>query len=417
MSKFAYKAEGELNSKYLLELLQDYLAKILEVNDTKGIVEDNFNINTKSSRVVKWFKDKTKRIKLNKTVIENYNKVLATQYVNEIQNKLQIFLQTNVLEAKQFFDLKQILKAIKFDVVIPEIEENRNKVIIQSQKKFLNCLNDIKYLKYASIDYILYDSPVNELKPFLSDKVSVHNVDFKTLQNIVKKFIDLRYAELTQNNFEEYEHVFNAREEDFYKDNITDNGVGEDVEAFIREKMFEKLNLYNNDRLVEDNQLEANKIDNLLKRLKLLKIERMMQSLAELKLNLARAKEVIDRCKDIINQSTITGKSSIFLIMDNLYYKLSKKCETLQQKIKLKLQLVDKQKTFDMIGELQNSQSKKLSNEGPDFAPSTNKTKENRTLPNLYDDEDGDGEIHITEDDDSVEAEEEIVIDNNETDN
>ena len=145
MSRFAYKAEGELNSQYLQDLVQDYFEKILKANIFFCDLV-TFKINTKSSRFTSWFKDKTKRIKMSKSLIENYNKVLTTQYVNEIKEKFQIFMETNVLDAKQFFDLKQTLKAINFDIVVPEIEENRNKVINQSRKKFLKCLNDIKYL-------------------------------------------------------------------------------------------------------------------------------------------------------------------------------------------------------------------------------------------------------------------------------
>ena len=97
MSKFGYMAEGELNSKYLLDLIEECLTKYLEANDTNGIVEDDYKINTKANKFAQWFKDKTNRIKINcknKTLLENYNKVLATNYINSIKDKLQIFLQT-----------------------------------------------------------------------------------------------------------------------------------------------------------------------------------------------------------------------------------------------------------------------------------------------------------------------------------
>ena len=413
MSKFTYQAEGEINSQYLLGLLQEYFACLLQSNDTKGIVEDDFKIGVKGSRFARWIKDKFKRFKYSDALIENYNKVLSTQYINEINDRLQIFVQTNVLDARQVYDLKQILKAINFEVVIPELEENRAKAISQSENKFLKCLNDIKYLQFAVSEYVLFDSPVSELKPFLSEKVGCHKANHNTIQSIVQKFVDLRHAELTASNFEPYEVQFKSSEDDFYAEKITDNGVGEDIEAFIRSKMLEKINIAQQlDKLPEDNNEEMAKIDMLLKRLKLYKIEQMLQQLIKLKLNLARAKEVVDTCKDTINQSTISNKASIFLIMDNLYYKLSKKCETLQQKIKSKLQLVDKQKVFEALEQMQNPTSKKTKkNKTSKVDQTEDKQLENsHEIPsNLYDDED-DGEIHISEDDGTVDAEDEIVI-------
>ncbi len=422
MSKFTYQAEGELNSKYMIELLQEYLADLLHANDTKGIEEDEFKINVNGSRFGRWLKDKFTRLKSNDTVTDNYNKILSTRYIYSIKDKLQIFLQTNVLEAKQIFDLNQTLKAINLDIAIPEIEENREKEIIKAQKRFLKCLNDIKYLQYANSEYILFDSPVSELKPFLSEKVSVHKVDYPTVQSIVKKIVDLRYKELTTGEFEPYEVTFKVKEEDFYKDQITDNGVGEDIEAFIRAKMQEKLDISRQtDRLVEDNNADIAKIDALLKRLKLHKIEQMMQALIKLKTDVAKAKEVIDNCKEVINQSTISNKASIFFVMDNRYYALSKKCETLQQKIKVKLQVVDKQKVFDMLEHIQISvgsdteETTILKSGKIKTSKSSNNDDDSNVKPdiasNLYDEDDEDGEIHITEDDGTIDAEEEIVID------
>ena len=100
--------------------------------------------------------------------------------------------------------------------------------------------------------------------------------------------------------------------------------------------------------------------------------------------------------------------------MDNLYYKLSKKCETLQQKAKLKLQLVDKQKVFDLLDQIQNYTPKKQSKQKSSKSTKTENDVSEKDAPsiasNLYDDETND-EIHITEDDGSVDAEDEIVID------
>ena len=430
MSKFAYKAEGELNSKYVLDLLNEYLTHILSTNDTKGIVEDDFKINTKASKFKQSINHTFKRTKFkckNKSLLENYNKVLATHYVNSIQDKLQIFLQTNVLEARQLFELKQTLQAIKFGIVIPEIDENRNKLIYQTQKQFLTCLNDVQYLKNADVDHILYNSPVSDLKPFLSDKVSIHKVNCLELEKLIRQFVGLRYNELTKVDFEPFEPQFKVKRADFYIDSITDSGVGEDVEKFIRSKMIEKLNIFNQEEiLIEERQEQIAKIDKLLKRLKVNKIEYMMQNLIDLKTNQAQVKEVIDNCKDIINASTMTNKATIFLIMDNLYYKLSKKCENLQQKIKLKLQLVDKQKMFATLDVIENPRvttSKKKNKSRIDLADETvakfarkskNNSKSNNQkngiASNLYDDED-DGEISITEDDTSDDDhEDEFVI-------
>ena len=408
MSKFDYKSEGELNSQYLLELIQEYLLKLLEANSTNGIVEDDFKINTKSNKFVRWFKHLFSNIKFkfkNKSLVESYNKVLSTKYVNEINDKIQIFLQTNVLEAKQIFDLKQVLTAINFEIILPEIDENRYKVIRKSQRQLLKALNDIKYLKNADTQYILYNSPVRDLKPFLSDKVSIHKVDYKQIQQLLKQYIQVKLNELTTFEFEPHEVKFISKNEDFYYDTITDNGIGEEVESYIRQRMIEKLAISRQDDvLLEEKEEQTAKIDSLLKRLKIGKIEQMMQTLIKLKTNQAQAKEVIDKCKDTINASTITNKATIFLIMDNLYYKLSKKCELLQQKIKLKLQLVDKVKMFNMLEQYQNS-----FNTSVQTKTKTSSTQSKDYMTGLYNEDDIE-DIHVVEDDSSDSAEDEIVI-------
>ncbi|MBQ3502443.1 MAG: hypothetical protein IJA72_02150, partial [Clostridia bacterium] len=352
MSKFAYRAEGELNSQYLLDLLNDYLDKAEQSNDVNGIVEDNFNINVKSNRFVRFVKDKFKRIKFafgNSTLLENYNKVLSTEHINNIKDKIQIFLQTNVLEPKQIMLLKNTLSAINFDIVLPEIDENRCKVIGQARRRFLSSLNDVKYLKHANVEYVLFNSPVNELKPFLSDKVSTHKLNAKELAKLVKQFVNTKCEELNNFEIEEIEPQFKAKPEDFYANNITEAGIGEDVEEFIRSKMLEKLNISKQEEtLIEDRLEKIAKIDALLKKLKLHKIEQMLQKWIEYQTNIAQAKEVVDKCKELINESTLTNKKTIFLVMDNLYYKLTTKCDKLQDRIKFRLQLVDKQKMFSM---------------------------------------------------------------------
>ncbi len=404
MSKFDYKAEGELNSQYLLDLLNDYLDKVLQANDTNGIVEDDFKINPKANRFAQWFNHTTKSMGLklkNKSKLENYNHVLALQYTKSIQDKIQIFTQTNVLSAKQFFDLKQVLKAIKFDIVLPELEANRDKVIKQSEKQFLRALNDVKYLRNATIDYVLFNPPVDDIKPFLSDKVTSHTLDMLQLHNLITNFVNKRHNELIADEFESYEVEFDTKVEYFYAYNITDSGIGEDVERFIRSKMLQKLEILAHDEeLMEDRQAQVKEIDLLLKRLKVNKIEQMMQKLLVLQTNQAQAKEVLDKCKDIINSSTITGKSSIFLVMDNLYYRLCKKCDALMQKIKLKLQMVDKEKMFALLETIESEQTNTTSEKASSFKG---------IASDLYDDDEPD-EIHISEDDD-VEAEDEVVID------
>lgn len=432
MSKFDYKAEGKLDSQYLLELLNEYLEKISQANDVNGIVEDNFNINPKSNRFIKCVKDKLKRIKFvftNGALAENYNKVLAIQYINNIKEKIQIFLETNVLEPNEIIELKNTLQAINFDIVLPEIDEHRYKVLKRAKKRFLAINNDVKYLKHSNVEYVLFNSPVPELKPFLSEKVSLHKVNVPELQKLVRQFANLKYEELNNFNIEGKEPEFKAKPEDFYQDSITDNGIGEEVEKFVRGKMLEKLNISKQDEnLPEDNDAEIVKIDNLLKRLKLGKIEHMLQNWIRLKTNIAQAKEVVDKCKDIINSSTITNKHGIFLIMDNLYYKLTKKCDKLEEQIKLKLQLVDKQKMFSMLEQIENPEpnipkrkkrSNDLAEETETLSAPERKTKtkdedinKKDITSDLYDDDDG-HEIHITEDDGTDDAEDEIVIDDN----
>ena len=127
-----------------------------------------------------------------------------------------------------------------------------------------------------------------------------------------------------------------------------------------------------------------------------------MQKLAVLKCNQAHVKEVIDNCKDSINKSTLTNKENIFLVMDALYYKLCKKCEKLQQKIKLKLELVDKQKLFDILQNLGKEEQNQINKE--DKAKSNN-----LDYQGLYD-EDESSEILIEYGEGDDRAEEEVVI-------
>lgn len=357
MSKFEYMTQGELNSQYLLDLINDYTAKLLEANNTNGVVEAGFKINTKASSFVRWFNNFTTRVGIyfkHNTNLENYNKNLSTQYLNEILDKLTIFLQTNVLAPREIFDIIQTLKAINFTRVIPVIESNRNKAIKHSEKRFLRVTKDIKYLNNAISDYVLFTSPVNEIKPFLSDKVSLHKVDINDITTIFEMFINLKHSELTAFNFEEYEPEFNVKVVDFYKEYLTSNGVGEEVETYIRDKMLEKLSIIEQDDILpEDKQDKLAGIDNWLKRIGLFKLQQMMTNLAKLKYNQAKVKEVIDECKDKIKISTIANKDKIFLTMDAEYYDLSNKCDKLASKVKIKLQSIDKTKLFDLIAKLQ----------------------------------------------------------------
>ncbi len=423
MSKFDYMAEGELNSQYLLDLLNDYLDKIEQANDIKGIVEDNFNINTKANKFVRFFKDRFKRIKFtftHKALLENYNKVLVSEHIKNIKEKIAIFLQTNVLEPRQIVQLKSTLTAIKFNIVLPEIDEYRHKGIKQARKRLLTCLNDIKYLKNASIDHILFNSPVRDLKPFMSNKVTMHKLNIKELSKLVKQFIDTKCEELNYFEIDEVEPTFKAKPEDFYAESIIENGIGAEVEEFIRDKMEDKFEILNQeDQLPEVTAIKIDAINKSLKKLKLLKIEQMMQKWVEYKTNIAHVKEVVDNCKELINSSTLANKKNIFLIMDNLYYKLTTKCDQLQGQIKLKLQLVDKQKVFAMIESMDEMDKNSASDD--EFETLSipqrkgninNKAYASKGIAsNLYDDEDEQHEIHISEDDTDSEAEEEIVID------
>ena len=226
-----------------------------------------------------------------------------------------------------------------------------------------------------------------------------------------------------QTEFEPFEPEFKTDINQFYNERITDNGVGEDVEDFIRSKMLEKLEIAKHEeRLIEDINEDIAQVDLLLKRLKVGKIEQMIQQLIKLKYDLSRVKEVIDSCKEIINGTTIPNKSQLFLIMDNLYYKLSKKCETLEQKTKSKLQVVDKQKLFNMLDMIQNpqpkpSKKKKVKNSDEDFDnleelnQTLNQPQKTDITSNLYDDDDNDSEIDISEDGGSDNSDDEIIID------
>ena len=173
MSQFDYMAEGELNSNYLLDLTKDYLNKLSKTNDTNEIADDDYKINPNANKFARWIKNWFKQVgfKFNKKANrENYNKVLSTKYTQAILDKIEIYLQTNVLESKQFFELTSTLKAIKFDDVVPPLEEYRHRAIKLSQKQLSKTIQDAKYLEYARSKYILYNSPVDDLKPFFRYK-------------------------------------------------------------------------------------------------------------------------------------------------------------------------------------------------------------------------------------------------------
>ena len=423
MSQFDYLAEGRLDSNYLLELIKDYLDKLSKVNDTKGIADDDYKINPNANKFSRWFNNFFRQIgfKFNKNANrENYGKVLSSKYIQAILDKIQIYLQTDVLEAKQFFELTSTLKAIKFDDVVPPLEEYRYRAIKSSQNKLSKTIQDAKYLQYARSNYILYNSPVDDLKPFLSKEVSEHTIDYTQIQTLISQYISVRYAELMQTDFAPFEPEFKTDINEFYNEKITDNGVGEDVEEFIRSKMLEKLEIAKHEeRLIEDINNDIAQIDLLLKRLKIGKIEQMIQQLIKLKYDLSRVKEVMESCKDTINATTIPNKPQLFLIMDNLYYKLSKKCETLEQKTKSKLQIVDKQKLFNMLDMIQNPQtkpskkkkSKTIDEDFDEDLEELNQPQKTDITSNLYDDDDKDSEIDISEDGGSDNSDDEIIID------
>lgn len=423
MSQFDYLAEGRLDSNYLLELIKDYLDKLSKVNDTKGIADDDYKINPNANKFSRWFNNFFRQIgfKFNKNANrENYGKVLSSKYIQAILDKIQIYLQTDVLEANQFFELTSTLKAIKFDDVVPPLEEYRYRAIKSSQNKLSKTIQDAKYLQYARSNYILYNSPVDDLKPFLSKEVSEHTIDYTQIQTLISQYISVRYAELMQTDFAPFEPEFKTDINEFYNEKITDNGVGEDVEEFIRSKMLEKLEIAKHEeRLIEDINNDIAQIDLLLKRLKIGKIEQMIQQLIKLKYDLSRVKEVMESCKDTINATTIPNKPQLFLIMDNLYYRLSKKCETLEQKTKSKLQIVDKQKLFTMLDMIQNPQtkpskkkkSKTIDEDFDEDLEELNQPQKTDITSNLYDDDDKDSEIDISEDGGSDNSDDEIIID------
>lgn len=429
MSQFDYLADGKLDSNYLIELIKEYLDKLSQVNDTNGIVDDDYKINPNANKFARWFNSVFKQVKFkfNKNANrDNYYKVLTNAYVQTILDKIQIYMQTQVLEARQFFELTSTLKAIKFDVVVPILEEYRYRAIKTSQRKLANTIQDAKYLKYARSNYILYNSPVHDLKPFLSKKVTEHTIDYTQLQTILKQYINVRYSELIQTDFEPYKPEFKTDINEFYNETITSNAVGEEVEEFIRSKMHEKLEIQkSDDRLVEDINKDISQIDLLLKRLKVGKIEQMLQELVKYKYDLSRVAEVVELCKDTINSTTIPNKAQIFLLMDNLYYKLSKKCEILQLQAKSKIQKINKQKLFNTLDMLQNPQTKaskknkskieyydsELDADLKQLESIKNKHKANSITSNLYDDDDEDSEIDISEDGGSDNSDDEIIID------
>ena len=319
-------------------------------NDTNGVQEDEYNIDPNKNWFVLLFKDVTTRLLNEDDIMDNYNRVLATEYVKFINTKIDVFMQTNILSPKQVWGLKQILKAIRFNSVIPLLERCREKAFRLAEKDLFKTISHIRGLRYSKSNYILFNSPVDELKPFLSDKVAEHNINTCALITLLKHFTSFKYKELNTFGFEPINVRFVAKKEDFYKDRVIDSGVGEEVEEFIWSKMMEKVEiLKQGNKFLDDADQKIAEIDYLLKRLKLNKIEKMLQEIIVLKTNIAQAKEVVDSCMDLINTSVIPHKDKIFLAIDNMFYKLSKKCETLQQKAKQKLQLIDKEKIFEMV--------------------------------------------------------------------
>ena len=128
--------------------------------------------------------------------------------------------------------------------------------------------------------------------------------------------------------------------------------------------------------------------------------------------SIENTKKVVDKCKEVINTSTLANNQNIFLTMDNLYYRLLNKCEKLEAQIKLKLQMVDKQKVLALYEQIKDQYSVNQEEtyetlEKPRASIKTTKFKSIAT--DLYDEEDS-HEIDITEDDDS-DAEDEIIID------
>lgn len=452
MSKFGYKSAGELNSQYLLDLINEYFSLMLVANDINGEDKSGRDIDIKASYLSQNVKDWFNRLHLKNGPIpklEDYDKKVSTLYINSILQKLQIFLQTDVLTPKEIFDIKQMLKTIGFKKVVPIIEESRIDAITKSEKMFLKCLKEVNKLKYANSEYILFNSPVLELKPFLSDKVSIHKVNVEAIQVLISQFVDMRNCELNDfAKFKEVEIELPHNAIDFYKDKVIESGVGEDIESYIRNKMLDKLEIDNKDDVL-DTQKEKATIDAELKRVGLYKIEQLMENLAVIKCEQANAKEILGKCKEMLNKSTLANKEQIFLTMDKLYYKLTNKCEKLEGKIKNKLQAIDKQKVFNLIDKVKdevnnskkqhknnkielenlekNNLQENLNDDSLDVnqqSNANNKTiqasKDNLTHDNkasrayndgLYDDDDDDGEIDIVEDDTSEDMpENEIVI-------
>lgn len=403
MSKFTYLAEGEISSNYLFELLNEYLDNVIEANDTKGIMEDAFKIDVTASGFKRGFNDFKNRLHIkfkNKNALENYNKLVSFNYAKNIKNRLKIYQTANMLEAKDLFEIIQISKTIGFDRIIPEIEANRDKAIYKCDKSVLKTISDTKYLKNAITERVLFNSPVEDIKPFLSDKVSKHLVQIDVLNEIIARFVAERDNELYKLDFEEYTPDFENNLEDFYHTQITSDGIGEDVEDFIRSKMLQKLAISKQEEtLVEDRLSQIAVVDALLKRLGVAKIEKLMQKLIKMNCNKAQAKEGIEKCKKLLEKSTIENKENIFLAMDSILYKLDDKCKKLAEKVKLKLQLVDKEHLFELARTLadEDEKSKKPT-------PTISKPEEKQ-------------EIHISEDgSNDLSNDEEFVIDENDND-
>lgn len=351
MSKFGYLEQGELNSSYLYGLLNEYLDNIIEMNSVADTnIENKYKVDVGASNFKRGFSDWKNRLHISKKSIDEYNKLVSSNYAKLVKNRLKIYMTSNILENKDLFEIIQISKAIGFDRVIPEVEANRNKAIGKCNKEVLKIVNDSKFLKDAISERVLFDSQVEEIKPFLSEQVSPHIIHIKTLNDVVVKLVEYRTNELAQLNFEEYYPKFDNNLEDFYHIQITSDGVGEDVEDFIRGKMLQKLAISKQEELaVEDRLAQVASVDNLLKKLGLTKVEKLMQKLIKLRCMEAQAKEGIDSCKGLLNSSNIENKKNIFLTMDAILYKLSNQCKKLTEKVKLKLQLIDKEKLFEQI--------------------------------------------------------------------
>lgn len=401
MSKFGYLEQKELKATYIYELLNEYLDNVIEANLVSDGVETKFKVDVGASNFRRKFSDWKNRLHANKKTLDDYDKLVSMCYAKSVKNRLKIYMTSNILQPKDLFEIIQISKTIGFDKVIPEIEVNRNKAIAKCNKAVLKSISDTQFLKNARSERVLFNSQVDEIVPFMSDKVSPHFVIVDVLNDIIVKLVELNTNELGQLEFEQYVPEFESKLEDFYQMQITSDGVGEDVEYFIRGKMLQKLAISKQEEIsVEDRLAQIAGIDNVLKRVGVAKIEKVMQKLIKLRCNEAQAKEGMDRCKQLLEASNIENKNNIFLTMDAILYKLSNSCKKLTEKVKAKLQLIDKDRLFDMINTLGEEVERKPQKVEP--------------APQEKD------EIHITEDADSTDSsvdnssDDEFIIDGEE---